>query len=151
NMSCQRLRPPSGPCAGRIATAATPSEIGKANPLHQAVECETDAGAMPDSRQQKCYYGRKNRSRCRIAPEVFRTLHRQTQRVKQVVAQNMAERNVRPVPKPREVARKIGVVEVFRQTDTPKYAGADGDVTVAGEVEIEIKRVKQCTRNYCHP
>ena len=68
---------------------------------------------------------------------------RDRQRVEQVVAQPVAERDVPAVPVLGECAREVRPAEVFAHGDAEHLRHAARDVDAAGEVGIELQRVHE--------
>src|SRR3954463_5509617 len=66
-----------------------------------------------------------------------------TERDVKIIAQPARETDVPPMPEVRNVRGKIGKPEIDRELVTEKPGRGDGHVGVAGEIAIDLDRVKE--------
>jgi len=69
------------------------------------------------------------------------------QRDVHIVAEPAGQRDMPPPPVFADRAGEIGVVEVFRQGDTEEFSDADGHITVAGEVKIQLHHIRRVAQH----
>ena len=72
-------------------------------------------------------------------------------RLEDVNPQESGEGDVPPFPKIGDIGRKIGVLEVLGHANAQHPAHPDGDVAVAGKVDVDVERIEHRGGNHSAP
>src|SRR5438128_1432941 len=101
--------------------------------MKQSPEDESPGGAMPEAADE--HGGQKTEvESCSVAGA--RSCHNE----EDVITKPCRERYVPAAPELGQVARKIRSIEIGGQTKTEQQSRADGYITVAGKIHVDLQR-----------